>query len=92
MSDESTVMRMAGLRVIECHYMTEAGAPIQILRSWRDRWFSLPWQPWKRTRTHVPQVPSRQVYQTKDAIIGHPVTLRAIVAEVQRTEPKEGGE
>jgi hypothetical protein len=71
----------AGLRVIESVWLTEAGEPYQIRRSWKERWFSRPWRPLQRTRTVVPQVPMKGGYRlNNDTIVMHPEIIRELRA------------
>lgn len=68
-----------GYRVIESVYLTEAGEPYQVPRSWKERLFSRPWQPLKRTRTVTPQVPMKGgVRFGNGTILMHPETVRHI--------------
>lgn len=54
-------------------HMTEAGEPIQLKRSWKERLFSFPWKPWNATKTIIPQVPSRDVIRLGDGtLVMHP--------------------
>lgn len=75
---------MNGVRIIESVYLTEPGEPYKVRRTWRERLFSLPWQPLKATRTITPQVPMRGGYQLGDGtIVMHP----AMVAEFREGKP-----
>lgn len=68
-----------GLRVIESVYLTEAGEPYHVRRSWKERLFSWPWRPLTRTRTIVPQVPMRGGYRLgNNVIVLHPETIRQL--------------
>ena len=67
------------IRIIESVYLTEAGAPYELRRSWKERLFSRPWHPLKRTRTIVPQVPMKGGLQMPDgSIVMHPETARQL--------------
>ena len=68
-----------GLRVIESVYLTEAGEPYQVRRSWKERLFSRPWKPLQRTRMVVPQVPMKGGYRLgNDTIVMHPDMIRQL--------------
>jgi hypothetical protein len=78
------VTREAGLtwlsqRVYLSVYLTEPGPPVEVARDWRERWWSWPWQPWRRTRTVVSQVPLRGALQQADgSFLMHPETWRQL--------------
>ncbi len=64
-----------GMRVITSLWMTEAGEPYQVRRTWRERLFTRPWRPLVATRTIVPQVPMRDVIQLNaSTLVMHPET------------------
>ena len=72
-------MMVNGLRVIESVYLTEPGEPYEVRRSWTERLFSRPWEPLRRTRTIIPQVPMKGGYRIgRDAIAMHPETVRQL--------------
>lgn len=76
-----------GQRVITSEYLTEPGEPIEVRRSWRERLFSRPWQPRKRTRTVIPQVPSRQAsIMPNGTIVIHPAMLSALRSAAEATK------
>lgn len=60
------------MKIIEDFNMLEDGEPHEEKRSWKERLFSLPWNPLKSTKTVVPKVPSRQVLILGDTVIVHP--------------------
>lgn len=64
----------SGRRVITTVYLTVAGEPMTVRRSWRNRLFSRPWRPWKSTYTYTPQVPSPEVLLVGDTFYVHPAT------------------
>lgn len=68
-------MMFNGKHVITSLFMTEAGDPIEVRRGWRERLWSWPWRPWRRTRTIIPQMPSKTVYVTQNSIVIHPAML-----------------
>lgn len=62
-----------GMKVIESTWLTEAGEPIAIRRTWRERLLSRPWTPWRATKMITPQIPSKQVIQlNSDTLVMHP--------------------
>ena len=77
-------MTFAGFKIIESEYLTEAGTPVEVVRSWRERLFSRPWRPFQRTRTVVPQVPSRQVFRiNSNTLVMHPEMARKMRRELE---------
>jgi len=72
-------MMLAGMKVITSEWLTEPGEPVQVPRTWRERLFTRPWQPWRATRTHIPQVPSTQGYIINgDTVVLHPVRFEQL--------------
>lgn len=70
-----------GTRVIMNVNLTEAGEPYTVRRSWLERLFSCPWQPFTATRTITPQVPMRGGYElTNGTLMMHPETFRQMKA------------
>lgn len=64
--------RLNGLRVVTSVWLTEPGDPVEVRRSWRERWCSRPWRPWRATYTMIPQVPRRDALQVGDTLYLHP--------------------
>lgn len=53
----------------------------EVKRTWRERLFTLPWQPFKATRTEITTTPSKVCYQMPDgSLVMHPATA----AELKR--------
>ena len=72
---------LSGFKIIESSFMVEDGDPYEKRRTWKERLFSMPWKPFKKTKTVIPKVPMRKVFRMKDnTIIMHPV----IAAELRR--------
>lgn len=71
---------ISGREVIESEYATKAGEPVTVTvrRTWGQRLFGRPWQPWVKTTTHttIPQVPA--VLMTRNAIVVHPALMPAM--------------
>jgi len=77
-------MNLYGMKIVENALLTVAGAPYEVPRTWRERLFTRPWKPLNRTRTVVPQVPSRQIYTlTGGVLVMHP----AMAAEIRKKVP-----
>lgn len=68
-----------GIRIIESAYLVEDGPPIEVPRTWRERLFTLPWQPRKRTKTVITKVPAKHGYRMgSNTIVMHPETARQL--------------
>ncbi len=78
-----TPQRLHGLPIVTSLMMTEAGEPVQVARTLRERWLSRPWRPWPRFKTVTPQVPSKTVYRTPTSIIMHPARLAELRVMLQ---------
>jgi hypothetical protein len=75
-----------GMRIVEDVNLTEAGAPITVRRTWRERLGTRPWRPLQATKTIVPQVPYRGALKLDaHTLVMHP----AMVQELRRLT--EGG-
>lgn len=85
------MVSFGGMRIITSEYMTEAGDPIQVRRTWKERidlrqpMFSWPWPPFVATRTVVPQVPRRDVLIVNGTLVMHPAMVGELreIAEAQ---------
>ncbi len=69
-----------GFKIMENPLMTEAGEPYEVKRSWKERLFTRPWRPFKKTRTVVPQIPSRQIIMMDRIIYMHPILKAEVEA------------
>jgi hypothetical protein len=72
-----------GLQVIEDIRMTVAGEPYEVVRTWKERLFTKPWRPLKKTRTVVPQVPSREVIRFQNKMVCHPEVAKELRRQIQ---------
>jgi len=73
-----------GLKIIEDPNMTEEGEPYEVARSWRERLFTRPWEPFRSTKMVVPQVPMSSFIQKGTTLIGHPELVRALMNELPK--------
>jgi hypothetical protein len=74
------MMKLYGYQVITSPLLTVDGKPYQEKRTWKERLFSSPWRPFRKTNTIVPQIPSRTTYVCKEnnTIIMHPIIWEEI--------------
>lgn len=78
-------MIIAGMQVRTSEFLTEAGTPYQVRRSWRERLTPIirlnfpkllvDWRPWQATRTVVPQVPRKEALMIGGVVYIHPALL-----------------
>ena len=56
------------------------GEPYEVQRTWKERLFTTPWRPFKRTKTIIPKVPDKFVYfiEGGKVCIAHPASARII--------------
>jgi len=74
------------IKIIEDERLVKEGEPVEVKRSWFDRLFSWPWEPWIATETVIPMVPDDGIYQFEgDTFIMHPATAK-LVRERMRME------
>ncbi len=68
-----------GMRIIWSEHLTQDGEPVEVRRSWRERLFSRPWQPFRATRTFIPKIPYRGALKLNEStLIMHPATWQAL--------------
>ena len=73
-----------GVKIIVNENLTEDGEPYEITRTWKERLFTLPWKPLRKTKTVIPQVPSSQIYGLEDGtFVMHPETFRRLEVEIE---------
>lgn len=58
-----------GKKVIIMNSLYET-VPVEVQRTWKERLFSLPWTPWKSTKTDYEQKPA--LYEHDGVIYAHP--------------------
>lgn len=72
-----------GYRVVTDPNMVVPGSYSVVHRSWRERLFSRPWQPFKRTRGVTHFIPDPNVIIRKDTMIMHPDILRRLIDQLE---------
>lgn len=76
------------VRIVESIFLTELGEPIELARTWRERLWSWPWQPWRRTVMYIPLVPYKGAVRiSRNTILMHPETARQL-KEQQHAKPR----
>jgi hypothetical protein len=62
------------------NYLTIPGEPYEQVRTWKERLFSRPWNPFKKTNTIIPQIPDPNVYFIgDDKVVMHPEIARKLL-------------
>jgi hypothetical protein len=65
-----------GLEIVTSAWLTQPGEPVEVRRTWRQRFFTRPWRPWRATYTMIPQVPMDGAVQIGPRkFVMHPDTL-----------------
>ena len=72
------------VKIIADANLTEDGEPCEVSRTWKERLFTLPWKPLQKTKTVIPQVPSKQIYGFPDGRwVMHPDTFHQLKVEIE---------
>jgi len=80
-----------GMRVFEDVSMTEDGIPYDVRKTWRERLLSWPWNPLKKFRRVVPQVPKKEAYVlSKKMMVMHPEMARQLREELMQQDFQHG--
>lgn len=78
-------MNISGFRIITSLAMCEDGEPYEVKRTWKERLFSSPWQPFRKTRWITPQIPRKDVLRLANGdLVMHP----SVADELWRMEGK----
>ncbi|QBJ04482.1 hypothetical protein HOV23_gp091 [Pseudomonas phage Lana] len=85
MMAEQTHKLLNGVRIIATPSMTDSKTE-EVPRSWKERLFSLPWQPLKKVRYVTTQVPSDQIIRFQDTFFAHPALIEKIEAAIKNQE------
>jgi len=73
---------LSGFAIYESQWCT-VSEEMEVNRTWKERLFSLPWKPMKKTKIITVDVPSPDLYMTENAIFGHPETIRKLREELK---------
>lgn len=77
-------MDILGVKIITNHLMVENGDPYKVIRTWKERLFSCPWRPFKKTRTIIPKVPMRSVMKLPNGTyVMHPAMLNELKRQLK---------
>ncbi len=82
--------RFSGMRIFEsvnCVELTGKMLSREEIRSWKERLFSLPWKPWKATKTiYYPEAIPTMYRIGYDTIVGHPAKIADLKSEIERLQ------
>lgn len=64
------------------------GPPEIIKRTWKERLFSMPWKPLKKTKTVATWLPSPKVIMSEASrtITAHTVVAKEMIEQIQKTD------
>lgn len=77
-----------GYRVVENISMTLAGEAHKEKRTWKERLFSLPWNPFKSHNITIPQIPSTEVIMFENSMIMHPDIAEKLRIAIEKDKEK----
>lgn len=80
---------LLGFKIHQNSNMLDDGPPEERVRSWKERLFTRPWKPWKKTKWVPTKVPSCTILHMPDgSLMMHPIMFRealsAIAADAKR--------
>ena len=79
------------MRVIEDTNMVEYGEPYEVIRAWKERLFTRPWQPLKVTKIIVPKVPRKQIWRVNNTLIMHPEMANKLKRQISNIKDLNNG-
>ena len=74
---------IAGMPVFLSDYVTIV-TETEVVRTWRERLLTRPWQPLKKTKTVSQHIPSEDVYEVGGKLIMHPTTYYKLVQQLPK--------
>jgi len=71
---------LGGYQIIEDNNMVDLKNPQyhEQRRTWKERLFTLPWQPFKKTKIITTYPPLKDYYLIGNRLVGHPVAIREL--------------
>lgn len=78
MSDPYSWPGLFGLEVITSPWLTRT---VEVERTWKERLFSWPWRPLRKTR--FVEVASDEVFQYENKVVMHPATFAKLQKELK---------
>lgn len=74
---------LCGMKVITSPYLEQDGEPYEVVRTWRQRLFSLPWRPLLRSYMVTPKIPYQGFYNVgNNTVVMHPDMLKKLEREL----------
>ena len=74
---------ISGIQIIESDQMVER-KETEVLRTWKERLFSFPWKPLKKSKTVVTYIPKQEILQYGNMIVCHPAVAARIRKELSK--------
>lgn len=65
---------IVGYEIVQTIHLTKVVSRV-VERTWKERWFSLPWHPFQKTKTVVESIPDPDMYTSGHTIFVHPATF-----------------
>ena len=83
----SYMNRLYGYQIVESLSMVDVNNPehVEQKRTWKERLFTLPWRPFKKTKTLTIFPPLKNYYLIGNTILCHPAMKQGLIAAM-RTE------
>jgi hypothetical protein len=85
---EQLSKQVCGLTIIESMNMTEDGNPVEVSRTWKERLFSRPWRPLKKTYSYIPQIPRTDILIMGNKAVMHPMVARQLKSDIRLKDIK----
>lgn len=78
---ECPPLGLGSVRIIESVYLTESEDQT-VRRTWWERWFTRPWQPWEMTKVVRVDVPMKAAVRLdRNTFLMHPATVQQMRAD-----------
>jgi hypothetical protein len=77
---------LCGMRIIQNPFLMERGEPKTVRRSWIERLFTRPWNPFCATKCIVPIIPKRDPIIFGDMILIHPARMHELETILSKLE------
>ena len=73
---------ISGMKIIKDDSLVVYDGFDVVIRSWKERLFTKPWQPLKKTKKVHKHVPDSRILQTKTALIMHPSIADELIKHI----------
>ena len=77
------MMTIYGMNIITNSWLEEDESH-EVTRTWKERLFSRPWKPFKKTKTVIRKIPSKSIYKLNENTLAmHPVMAARLEKELK---------